>query len=127
MTGAGCRHMHSVRGQGKPQRPRTNVDALAVVGPLAVKGNSCDCRFLTVVCALQWRLVMGVRLEVCRCTAGRASPECLHGYGDQPWWSRLASWNHAAVEATAGYWCGSQALVGREWESGEKNSGIWLL
>lgn len=47
----------------------------------------------------------------CKCIAGGASPECMHGSEGQPWGFSLAFCIQVAVEAWAGSWCGSWTLA----------------
>lgn len=50
----------------------------------------------------------GSPASICRCRAGRASPECVHGGGSVAG-SRLASCTGVAKEAAMGCWYKSQA------------------
>lgn len=62
----------------------------------------------------------GVRLSLCKCTAGGVSPKCTYG-------SRLSSCIRAALEAWGGCHCGSWALVGLEGGSREEISWLALV
>lgn len=93
-------------------RPETEDTAescpLPVVGALTVSMDSHSCRVLPWVHTWQWRLVMGVRPAGCRCTAGGAIPESVHG-GESAPGSRVVSCAGAATEAGAGCQDKSQA------------------
>lgn len=62
----------------------------------------------------------GVRLAVCKCTAGEASPMALEV---KPCEFRLESCILATPEAWAGCWYGSQASEGRQ-QVGTQVAGI---
>lgn len=105
---------------------------------------------LPLVWVLQWRLMMGIRLVSCRCTAGGANHEYEHGDGHQPERPQLVSFIHAAAEDQAGwlesgriqvagilhlcshretldgYWCGMGLQQGKVWEASREGLR-WLV
>lgn len=83
---------HVVVRSGHAARARTSyVLTGSYVGTLAVRvlsyGNTVPphCKVSTV----QWKMVMGVRMLICKCTTGRASLKWAHGGGVSQRESRL--------------------------------------
>ena len=68
---------------------------------------------------MPWWPVTGVRLVVCKYTAGEASPKCPHSDRCQIWGSRLVSCTHTAAETWAA------VVVFRLWWV-KKKGGSWV-
>ena len=80
----------------------------------AISVLSCGCTVSPERYALQWRVGSSVRSVTCKCTAGEASPEYVHGGEGEPQWSRVVSCTCEAPEAWTGCWA-PLGLGSREW------------